>query len=323
MSVLVTGGAGYIGSHVVRLLRQRGDSPVVIDDLSTGTRERIGDAKLVQLDLLAPGVATNLAYAMSKFEATAVIHFAALKAAGESVDEPVKYYRHNIGSLTTVLDAMAQAGVTDLVFSSSAAVYGDAESPLTEDTPPLPVSPYGETKLAGERLVASAAHAYGLNAVSLRYFNVAGAGDPSLGDTSVNNLIPMVINRIAAGEVPQIFGDDYDTPDGTCIRDYIHVQDLAEAHLAALDHLQPGHRVYNVGTGIGSSVREIIDLVIEISGRDIQPEVVSRRPGDPDTVVASVERIRKDLGWTARHDTRAAVESAWAAHLARTTETPG
>lgn len=317
MTVLVTGGAGYIGAHVVRLLTERGDTPVVVDNLSSGESARVGDATLIQLDLLAPDATERLIQAMTANSVTSVIHFAALKAAGESVQQPTRYYAQNMGSLITVLDAMAEAGVADLVFSSSAAVYGDAPSPLTETTQPQPVSPYGETKLAGEWLVASAARAHGLRAVSLRYFNVAGAGSSDLGDTSVNNLIPMVIQRLSRGQAPQIFGDDYDTPDGTCIRDYIHVVDLAEAHIAALDALAPGHRTYNVGTGTGTSVRDIVDLVLEVSGSDIAPEIAPRRPGDPDTVVAAVDRITTELGWSARLTVRDAVESAWAAHESR------
>lgn len=302
---------------MVRLLQERGENPVVVDDLSTGVRSRIGDAVLVQLDLLGDDAAARLADVMREHSVTSVIHFAALKAAGESVEQPVRYYRHNVGALLTVLEAMRLSGVTGLVFSSSAAVYGDAEPPLTEATRPQPINPYGETKLVGEWLVAAATAAQGLSAVSLRYFNVAGAGAPELGDTSANNLIPMAIERIDAGQAPRIFGDDYDTPDGTCIRDYIHVVDIAEAHLAALDNLAAGHRIFNVGTGVGSSVREILYLVREASGVDFEPEVTARRPGDPDVVVATVDRIRNELGWSARLTTRDAVESAWAAHLAR------
>ncbi|MBX3094079.1 MAG: UDP-glucose 4-epimerase GalE [Cryobacterium sp.] len=317
MNVLVTGGAGYIGAHVVRLLRERGESPVVVDDLSAGVRSRIGDATFVQLDLLSDDAAARLAEVLREHSVTSVIHFAALKAAGESVQQPVRYYRHNVGALVTVLEAMRSSDARGLVFSSSAAVYGDAALPLTEEAAPRPINPYGETKLVGEWLVAAAAHAHALSATSLRYFNVAGAGTPELGDTSANNLIPMAIERIAAGEAPRIFGDDYNTPDGTCIRDYIHVLDIAEAHLAALDDLTAGHRVYNVGTGVGSSVREILDLLIEASGAEFDPELTARRPGDPDVVVATVDRIRDELGWSARLTTRDAVESAWAAHLAR------
>lgn len=314
MSVLVVGGAGYIGAHVVRQLWQRGEKAVVVDDLSTGVEARVTGNHLEVLDLLAAGSTVQLSEIMRNNEVKSVIHFAALKAASESVEEPVRYYRHNMGALQTVLEAMELAGLRGLVFSSSAAVYGTAEPPLIETTPPQPVNPYGETKLVGEWLVDGAARARHLNAVSLRYFNVAGASAPELGDTSANNLIPMTFDRLSAGQPPRIFGDDYNTPDGTCIRDYVHVSDVAEAHLAALDGLQPGHRIYNVGTGEGTSVREIIDLVRDISGRDFEPEIAPRRPGDPEVVVATVDRIRNELGWSAKLTTRDAVESAWAAH---------
>lgn len=299
----------------MRLLQDRGENPIIVDDLSTGVRARIGDTALVELDLLSDDAATRLADVLREYSVTSVIHFAALKAAGESVEQPVRYYRHNIGALATVLEAMRMSRVTGLVFSSSAAVYGKAPLPLAEETIAQPINPYGETKLVGEWLIDAASVAQGLSAVSLRYFNVAGAGAPELGDTSANNLIPMAIERIDAGMAPRIFGVDYDTPDGTCIRDYIHVVDLAEAHLAALDNLKEGHRTYNVGTGVGSSVREVIDVVLEVSGADLAPEITARRPGDPDVVVAVVDRIRDELGWSSRFSTRDAIESAWAAHV--------
>lgn len=313
MRVLVTGGAGYIGAHVVKLLVDGGDTPLVVDDLSAGQRSRLGGVPLEELDLLAPDAAPRLESIMRESGIDSVIHFAALKAAGESVEQPLRYYRHNIDSLLTVLTAMQRAAVPQLVFSSSAAVYGDAPSPLTEDTPPLPVNPYGETKLIGEWLVAAAAAAHGLSATSLRYFNVAGAAEPRLGDTSANNLIPQVIERIRAGKPPLIYGDDYGTPDGTCIRDYIHVSDIAAAHVLALRGIRPGHRVYNVGTGTGTSVREVIDRVLEVSGSETRPEVVARRPGDPEVVVADASRIHGELGFTARHTIHDIVESAWRA----------
>lgn len=314
MTVLVTGGAGYIGAHVVRLLQERGQTVVVVDDFSTGVRARLGDTTLIELDLLGSEATTHLADVLRGQSVTSVIHFAALKAAGESVKQPIRYYQHNVGALVTVLEAMRMSGVTSLIFSSSAAVYGHTALPLTEEAAAQPINPYGETKLVGEWLVHATAHAHGLSATSLRYFNVAGAGSPELGDTSASNLIPMAFESIDAGQAPQIFGDDYGTPDGTCIRDYIHVVDLAKAHLAALDGLTPGHRIYNVGTGLGSSVREILSLVLEVSGTEIEPEVAPRRTGDPEVTVATVDRIRKDLGWNAQLTTRDAVESAWAAH---------
>ena len=203
-----------------------------------------------------------------------------------------------------MLLAMADAKVDQLVFSSSAAVYGDAAGePLPETSQTVPVSPYGETKLVGEWLVADGARSQGLKAMSLRYFNVAGAGSPELGDPAVLNLVPMVFERLDAGESPRIFGDDYPTDDGTCIRDYIHVADLAVAHVAALDALaaqtDAGHRVYNVGTGAGTSVREMVDLILEVSGSSLTPEVLPRRPGDPASVTADPRKINEELGWKA------------------------
>lgn len=317
VKVLVSGGAGYIGAHVVRRLAERGDQPIIVDDLSAGDANRVAGFPLITLDLSIHSSAKELTRILREHRVDAVIHFAALKAAGESVHQPVRYYQQNIGTLTTVLDAMTTSGTKNLVFSSSAAVYGDTAPPLDEDAPTHPISPYGETKLIGEWLVGSAARAHALNAISLRYFNVAGAGAADLGDTSVNNLIPMTIERLAANTAPRIFGNDYDTPDGTCLRDYIHVVDLADAHLAALDNLREGHRVYNVGTGSGTSVRDIIDLVLTASGSTLTPDIVERRPGDPDVVVANVDRIRAELGWEATLTARDAVESAWQAHLSQ------
>lgn len=305
MRVLVTGGSGYIGSHLCRLLVERGDEPVIVDDFEQGDRRRIDGMPSHELELAAPGAATVLAELMQTEAVDAVIHLAARKQVGESVARPLWYHRQNLGALTAVLEAMLATGVRELVFSSSAAVYGDAHGIVTEDSPTVPVNPYGETKLAGEWLAADVARAEGLRVTSLRYFNVAGAGWPDLADTAVLNLVPMVLERIDAGEGPQIFGDDYATDDGTCVRDYVHVRDLAEAHLAVLDALprQPEpHRVYNVGTGQGASVRQVVEG-IRRRLPDAPPAVTRpRRLGDPAAVVADVSRIADELGWRARHD---------------------
>jgi UDP-glucose 4-epimerase len=317
VKVLVTGGAGYIGSHLVRALLGRGDEAVVVDDLETGDAERIPGVPLLRLDLASDEAPKRLREFLREHRVEAAVHFAALKQVGESVAQPARYYRQNIGSLANLLLALEDAGVDRLLFSSSAAVYAPSETLLTEESPTRPMSPYGETKLAGERLVTDAANAWGLRPVSLRYFNVAGAASPELADTAVLNLIPMVIEKLDAGKPPLIFGDDYDTPDGTCIRDYVHVQDVAEAHLAALDALADGtldHRVYNIGTGTGHSVREIIDAVLAEAGSDLTAEVVARRPGDPATVVAAVDRIREELGWIARHTLHDIISSSWESH---------
>ena len=313
MSILVIGGAGYIGAHVVRLLQERGEDVVVVDDLSTGTPDRIGDAPLIELDVASEGSEEILARTMTEHAVTAVIHFAARKQVGESVEKPEWYYLQNVGGMAKVLTAMRQTGVTQFIFSSSAAVYGmpDAEL-ISEDTRCEPINPYGQTKLIGEWMLANAERAWGLNWTALRYFNVAGAGWPELGDPAILNLIPMVLDRLARGDHPKVFGDDYPTPDGTCIRDYIYVLDLAKAHLAALDHItdQRDH-VFNVGTGTGYSVREVIDAVGQASGLDATPDVVERRAGDPPKLVASPARITDELGWTAENGLTQIVTSAW------------
>lgn len=322
MAVLVTGGAGYIGAHVVHRLRDRGDDVVVVDDLVSGDAASIAPVVPIEMNVADDASVEHMATLMRERNVTSVIHFAARKQVGESVERPAWYYRENVGGLANVLVAMADANVDQLVFSSSAAVYGDAAGePLPETSQTVPVSPYGETKLVGEWLVADGARSQGLKAMSLRYFNVAGAGAPELGDPAVLNLVPMVFERLDAGESPRIFGDDYPTDDGTCIRDYIHVADLAVAHVTALDALaaqkDAGHRVYNVGTGAGTSVREMVDLILEVSGSSLTPEVLPRRPGDPASVTADPARIRAELGWQATKSVRNIIESAWQAHVFR------
>lgn len=317
--MLVTGGAGYIGSHVVRLLRERNDDVVIVDDLVTGEESRATGVPLFRMDLALSSSPEALERIAKDFEVRSVIHFAARKQVGESVERPAWYYQQNVGSLSNLLLAMERSQVSELVFSSSAAVYGLSEgAALREDAPTSPISPYGETKLIGEWLLAAAARSTGLRGASLRYFNVAGAGWPELGDTAVLNLVPMVFERIDQGLSPLIFGEDYPTPDGTCIRDYIHVLDLAEAHLAALDSLSVGdarHNVYNVGTGTGSSVREMVDSILSVSGADVIPEVRQRRPGDPAVVVADVRAISDDLKWVAKRGLLDIVTSAWESHV--------
>ena len=245
-----------------------------------------------------------------------VIHLAALKAVGESVAEPMRYYRENVGGMATLLDAMRAAGTSRIVYSSSAAVYGTPDSvPILESALLRPESPYGETKVVGEWLCSDAAASESLSWTALRYFNVAGAASDDLGDTGVNNLIPMVLRALDRGERPQIFGDDYPTPDGTCIRDYIHVEDLAEAHVAAAA-LTEGRLVgeaLNIGRGEGSSVREMMDAIGEVLGRDLGAEVVARRAGDPPESYADTERATEVLGWRASRDLRSMITSAWSA----------
>jgi len=323
VTTLVIGGAGYIGAHVVRLLLARGDAVVIIDDLSTGAASRIGAATAVDLDIAAPDAAGELETLMREHRVDAVINLAAKKRVGESVERPTWYVQQNVGGMVNVLTAMENVGVQKLVFSSSAAVYGVPEvSRVDENVAPEPINPYGRTKLVGEWMVEDAARAWGLRGASLRYFNVAGAGWPDLGDPAALNLITMVFERMDRGEQPVIFGDDYATPDGTCIRDYVHVLDLAEAHLAALDYLDLDdrpHAVFNVGTGVGASVREVIDAIGRASGAHLSPEVVARRAGDPPQLIADVARIRETLDWRSQHDLHEMIASAWRAHRVNAT----
>ena len=317
---LLTGGAGYIGAHVARDLLVTGREVTILDDLSSGLRARIPDGA----DFIEASVLDTDAVRHALDGVTGVIHLAAKKAVGESVDQPMLYYRENVGGMVSLLQAMEDAGTRCLVYSSSAAVYGEPPwSPISEDSPLQPLSPYGETKVIGEWLVRDAAAARShastsvspLSWVSLRYFNVAGAGSPELGDTSVNNLIPMVFDALDRGDAPQVFGTDYPTLDGSCVRDYIHVSDLAAAHVAAADLAERGDvaAVFNVGTGVGSSVLEVMAAVSEVVGRDVGAVAVARRAGDPPELVASVDRISAELGWTAQRDLRDMVASAYAA----------
>jgi len=312
---LVTGGAGYIGAHVIRALRSAGFSPVVIDDLSHGLADRVpDDVPLVRARIQDKPA---LAGAITEYGVTGVIHLAALKAAGESVQIPLTYYAENVGGMIDLLDVMHETGVRNLVYSSSAAVYGTpATNPVTEDEPLTPENPYGETKVVGEWMARDAGIAWDLSWVALRYFNVAGAGSDELGDNSVNNLIPMVFAALDRNRRPQIFGDDYPTPDGTCIRDYIHVADLAEAHVAAAKRCEEHQAadVFNVGRGQGSSVREVMDVISATIGRDIDPEVAPRRPGDPPATFAATDHARAELDWVASRDLAQMVDSAWRAH---------
>ena len=313
MTWLITGGAGYIGAHVVRAMIEAGERTVVYDDLSTGVAERV--PRGVQLVVGSTLDGERVARALAVHDVSGVIHLAAKKQVGESMDLPLHYYRENVEGLRVLLEAVTGAGVPSLVFSSSAAVYGMPDEPLvTEETRCRPMSPYGETKLVGEWLVRATARATGLATASLRYFNVAGAATPELADTGVSNLIPMVFEKLTDDAPPRIFGDDYETPDGTCVRDYIHVVDLAEAHVAAARTLQssPGrHLTLNIGRGEGVSVREMIDRINAITGYDRPPTTTPRRPGDPARVVASADRAATELAWKAKHDVQDMITSAW------------
>ncbi|MEK6301599.1 MAG: UDP-glucose 4-epimerase GalE [Acidobacteriota bacterium] len=318
MNILVTGGAGYIGSVVAERLLETGNQPVVYDNLSEGHRDAVPPgASLVVGDLAD---ASSLTDCLQTHRVEAVIHLAASALVGESMVNPSKYIRNNILAGTDLLDAMLSCGVNRIVFSSSCAVYGEPGTlPITEDSPTGPTNPYGETKLAFERILYWYGVAHGLRYASLRYFNAAGA-TAGLGEdhSPETHLIPNVLS-CALGLVPhvEVFGDDYPTPDGTCIRDYVHVTDLADAHLLALGALEKGSSLYNLGSGSGYSVLEVLDAARAVTGRPIRAQVTPRRPGDPAVLVASPERIKRELGWKPAHtDINSIVEDAWAWRLA-------
>jgi UDP-glucose 4-epimerase len=313
MKLLVTGGAGYIGSHVVRTAEAAGHSCVVFDNLSTGLVKRIS-CPIVELELASPDSVSLLARLMREHKFDSVIHLAARKQVGESVQKPEEYFLENLGGLGNLLLAMREVGLKSLVFSSSAATYGMPDVDLvSEDYPGVPINPYGQTKLIGELMVENA-EVWGLKGVNLRYFNVAGAGASDLADTAALNLIPIAINAIKAGKAPVVFGTDYPTPDGSCIRDYVHVEDLALAHLAAVDYLVgegQQFRTFNVGTGVGASVIEVLDALKIASGNDFEVSISERRAGDPPRLVADVSRIEQVLGFRTKHDLTSIVQSAW------------
>lgn len=314
MSILVTGGAGYIGSHVVRALRANSEHQVVVvDDLSSGVREFVpDDVPLLDVSITK---AKRLSEAIADFDIHTVIHLAGYKYAGVSVQRPIHTYQQNVQGTVNLLQAMRHNGIEQIVFSSSAAVYGTPDVDLvTEQTGTAPESPYGESKLIGEWIIRDQAKAHGIRHTSLRYFNVVGSASPDLYDSSPHNLFPLVIRALVEGHTPKIFGDDYDTPDGTCVRDYVHVADLADAHVVAAKRLvggEPLEPVYNLGSGDGSSVREIMNTVAEVTGIAFEPEVAPRRPGDPARIVASGELAARDLGWKMSHDLADMVASAW------------
>jgi UDP-glucose 4-epimerase len=317
MTWLVTGGAGYIGAHVVDAMRAAGQGVVVLDDLSSGVRERVDDVPLVVGSILDRPLVEET---MRAHGVRGIVHLAAKKQVEESVRRPLFYYEQNVEGLRRLLDAATTTGVEFFVFSSSAAVYGapDADQ-VHEDLDCRPVNPYGRTKLVGERMVSDVADATGLRYVTLRYFNVAGSAAPSRADTGESNLVPMVFRRLADRRAPLIFGADHPTPDGTCIRDFVHVSDIASAHVAAACGLSEGRvtaLTANIGRGEGVSVREMVETIRDVTGTAgeswSEPVVVAARQGDPPRVVASAARIRAELGWQARWGVRDMVESAWA-----------
>ena len=318
MKILLSGGAGYIGAHLASLEADASRSSCTLDDLSSGFEERLPHSVHNFKVSLQDKMELNKVFEYAGL--TQVIHLAAKKRVGESVERPEYYWQENVVGFQNLLEVMLEYGVKNLVFSSSASVYGQPEvvsgTLITEETKCEPINPYGETKLEGERLARKFAEEHGFKVAALRYFNVAGAGRKDLGDRFAYNLIPIVFDAIDRGEHPIVFGDDYDTPDGSCIRDYVHVQDLADAHMAAIElveNSEPGFQAINIGTGIGASVFEVIDMVSEVTGKSIQPRIVDRRQGDPASLIADVSKAKEVLGWESKYDLRDIVTSAWEA----------
>ncbi len=313
--VLVTGGAGYIGSHTVRLLLSQGYDVTVVDDLSHGYRHNVPPERLNAMNICHTAALAEL---MRQTRPAAVVHFAAFIAVGESMREPERYFANNVGGSLSLLTAMVQAGIRHIVFSSTAAVYGNPHAtPILETFPIQPVNPYGESKVMVETLLRWFDAIHHLTSVSLRYFNAAGA-DPSgaLGEQHEpeTHLIPLLFRAIMTGKPITIFGNDYNTPDGTCIRDYIHVNDLAQAHILALEHLMSGGATsqFNVGTGTGHTVMEVVRAVEEVTGKKVPYTIGARREGDSDALVAASGKLRQSLKWEPRFpNLRAIVEHAW------------
>ncbi|HXW06296.1 MAG TPA: UDP-glucose 4-epimerase GalE [Vicinamibacterales bacterium] len=312
--VLVTGGAGYIGSHAVKALCARGEDVIVYDNFSAGHPQAAGRARIVEGDIQDTG---RLAATLESHHVDAVMHFAAWLSVGDSVRDPVGYYRNNVTGALSVLEAMVQAKVPRLVFSSTCAIFGTPEeTPIHEDLPKRPINAYGETKLAVERALPHYERAYGLGSVALRYFNAAGADpDGELGEDHAPEIhvIPRAIDAAYGRGTFQVFGEDYPTPDGTCLRDYVHVTDLATAHLLALDALREGRpsSVYNLGSGRPSSVRDVVKAVERVTGRSVPLTAGPRREGDPAVLYAASDRIRRELGWHPQYeDLHVIVETA-------------
>ena len=321
MTWLITGGAGYIGAHVVFETLRSGRSAVVLDDLSTGIKERVPDSVPLEVITLTDKAAVNNLF--DRYSFSGVLHLAAKKQVGESVERPDYYWEQNVHGLQNLVDAMIASEVKNFVFSSSAAVYGQPElGPLdliTENTKCTPINPYGLTKLEGENIADKLVANHGFKVAALRYFNVAGAGKPELGDQFALNLIPIVFEALENGKQPHVFGDDYPTPDGSCIRDYVHVQDLAEAHVAAMTYVETSDPVFspiNIGTGIGASVFEVLAMIEKATGIQIEAVRAPRRSGDPAALVADVTLAKELLKWKSNKGLETMISSAWEAlHL--------
>ncbi|RPD85381.1 UDP-glucose 4-epimerase GalE [Luteimonas sp. 100069] len=323
MRILVCGGAGYIGSHMAKWLGAHGAEAVVLDNLSTGHREAVRFGRLIEADLLDPA-SLDTAFALGPFDA--VMHFCARSLVGESVQKPYDYYDNNVVGTLNLLRAMQRHGVGKIVFSSTAAIFGEPVSARINEThPKTPINPYGASKLMVERVLADAGAAYGLRSVCLRYFNAAGAspdGDIGEAHTPETHLIPNVLRAaLGNGERLKVFGDDWPTPDGTCVRDYIHVDDLAQAHWQALAYMEThaGAHAFNLGNGQGFSVREVITAAEAVSGHEIPWDIAPRRAGDPAVLVASNDLARRELGWTPRYTSLPEIiQTAWRWHCAPT-----
>ncbi|HYP13861.1 MAG TPA: UDP-glucose 4-epimerase GalE [Bryobacteraceae bacterium] len=313
--ILVTGGAGYIGSHTVHLLGRRGYEVVVVDDLSRGHERNVRDVKFHQVNLLETAALTRI---LRENQCQAVIHFAAYIAVGESTQRPELYFTNNVSGSISLLTAMEEAGVKNIVFSSTAAVYGTPEEvPILEDFPYAPLSPYGDSKIMVEKILSWLDQFKGVRSIALRYFYACGAEpDSDLGEDHdpETHLIPLLLRAVETGKPVTIFGDDYPTPDGTCIRDYIHVSDLAEAHIAAVESLVNGgsSNRFNVGTGAGKSVREVMAAVEQVTGQKVPFQMGPRRAGDPAELVANSDKLQTTLGWKPRYtELTSIVETAW------------
>ena len=319
MSWLVTGGAGYIGSHVVQAFLDAGITPVVIDDLSSGHADFVPKGVVfVQGTILDTDLVTRT---LTENACEGVVHLAGFKYAGVSVSRPLHTYDQNVTGTVSLLRAMQSVGVHNYVFSSSASVYGTPDvDQVTEQTPTAPESPYGQTNLIGEWLAGDIAKVDPQwRYTNLRYFNVVGSGSDALYDTSPHNLFPIVFDALLAGRTPKIFGDDYPTPDGTCVRDYVHVADLAISHVAAAKAMAAGTGLqvaYNLGSGDGSSVAEIMSAIARVTGVDFTPEIAARRPGDPARIVANGDAAARDIDWKMRYTLDEMVSSAWSARQA-------
>lgn len=316
MTWLITGGAGYIGAHVVESTLASGREVVVLDDLSSGIAARLSSkAHLIQTSLQEKAGINRI---FEDADITGVVHLAAKKRVGESLERPDYYWQENVVGLQNLLEAVKRHDVKNFVFSSSAAVYGQPGvshgALITEQTSCCPINPYGATKLEGEVLSKAMAESEGMKVAALRYFNAAGAGRPELGDQYIFNLVPIVFDALDHGDQPNVFGNDYETPDGSCIRDYVHVQDLADAHISAMNFVEgsdPGFTAINIGTGSGTSVYEVLEMIQDVTGISIEPIVRQRREGDPAALVADTTLAKEILGWQSSRDLREIVSSAW------------